>query len=510
MKYLIFLFIFSLISLNLFSQKNAGNSLPSKYLKIGKNETISEINILKLESKLSDNIIQASYDSTLTQIFYQNLDSLNKRYPYNFKFLSTFLYWSTELKKYSDYSNRIIDLVNYYYTENQEKFYSNAKEREIIEKISVYYNIMEYQNKLYYNSSKTEFKKINDEIYKHDKYNYTNLIFRADYMINSELYDEAIDILDNEIYGYELNDAGEVTNDYDPFEVDLFLAKAYMKKGNNEKAIGYLEQIIASDSRFVNSAFVLKAKVNLTTMNAISSSQKNIFNYRADSVEIQNLFELLNDSTLSLRNANAILSMIMDFPNHQDPADTILLQSVVSQLTSLIEVYPNDFLIRDHKLRILFYLKQYVDFKNEILEVIALLKKDHDYFGEKELYEKLDDLSKWNMEIYYKNKAACFEICTSIEKEFGFSMFNSLLLSNYHRVEKNYEIALSYLAEAEEEYVKEKYGYSVGSFDDIYFEYGRVYRDMNDKVNALKYFEKVDEYYISRRNVREEIEKLKK
>ena len=120
---------------------------------------------------------------------------------------------------------------------------------------------MEYGQSLNGKELNNAFKKINDAINNYDETNYTNLIYRAIYFIDIEEYDEAIDILDYKILGFQVNDQGDVINNYNPFEVDYFLAIAYIKKGNKEKAMEYLDKIIAGESHFVINAQILKEKI---------------------------------------------------------------------------------------------------------------------------------------------------------------------------------------------------------------------------------------------------------
>ncbi len=260
MNYLTLL-LFSFFSMNLYCQSNIKNSNPKNYFIISNDETTNENNLLKIDSILVKNLGNSTYDSTITNLFYQNLDSFHKKHSYNYTILSKWLFWSVKLKKYSEYTNKIIELVDFYYNENQENYYTNSTNNVLIEKRSLYSLIMEYGQTLNSKELHNAFKKINDNINSYDETNYTNLIYRANYYILNDEYDEAIDILNYKILGFQVNDKGEVTNNYNPFEVDYYLAIAYLKKGNKAKSIEYLDKIIAGESHFKINAQILKEKI---------------------------------------------------------------------------------------------------------------------------------------------------------------------------------------------------------------------------------------------------------
>lgn len=217
----------------------------SHFALIGKNEISDETLIRYFNDWIDWSSVPDPVVDEILEHLYKNLDTLNKLYPLNYSILSSKMYFSTLVKnkRYAAYADNIIELVHSYY-DAEENYYWSAKSKENkVSKSDIFQKIKSYGMILNLKSGNIEYKRINDLIYQYDPHNYVNLIFRANYFRNTLQFDEAINVLNNEIAGFDFDEEGNIINDYNPNSVNYFLALTYFDMGNMVMALETINYI---------------------------------------------------------------------------------------------------------------------------------------------------------------------------------------------------------------------------------------------------------------------------
>ena len=262
----------------------------------------------------------------------------------------------------------------------------------------------------------------------------------------------------------------------------------------------------------------------ITTSFACCSQSKNeelkpnCFNYRPDSIEVQNEFNLLFSDTISVERTIEISSDLFHKKSKilvnqsTTKIDTILRIKTYNQLKVIIEKHLNDYRLREASLVWGISSKRYNDVHNDIIGILEKIKNNHDFFGLKTEDKILKDLNHFNKQLFNYSKQNFKKVCDTIHKYFDNDIPNNISLANYYRLEKDYEKALDLLFQSDLGIGFDQDGNMLEDHtDEIKFHYGLIYKDKNDKQNALKYFKMVkNEYSMFYTWAQEEIKELKK